>query len=70
MSERVRAARDGSIAVVTLDYPDRLNVLDLAGWEALAETVCPSAMLEPPLKERIIFFVMNSNLLGFLILKN
>ena len=39
MSERVRAARDGSIAVVTLDYPDRLNVLDLAGWEALAETV-------------------------------
>jgi len=39
MSERVRVARDGSIEVVTLDYPSRLNVLDRAGWEALATAV-------------------------------
>ncbi len=39
MSERVRVSRDGSIAVVMLDYPTRLNVLDRAGWEALATAV-------------------------------
>ena len=36
-SPLVRAGRDGKIVVVTLDYPERMNVLDLAGWEALGE---------------------------------
>lgn len=39
MSERVRVSREGSIAVVTLDYSSRLNVLDRSGWEALATAV-------------------------------
>ena len=34
-SERVVAARDGDIVTVTLSQPDKLNVLDMAGWERL-----------------------------------
>ena len=36
MSTRVRVRREESLAVVGLHYPDRLNVLDRRGWEALA----------------------------------
>ena len=32
---RVTRRRDGAIATVTLNHPDRLNVLDRAGWERL-----------------------------------
>ncbi len=34
-SERVVASREADIVTVTLSYPDRLNVLDMAGWERL-----------------------------------
>ena len=33
---RVRTERSGSLATVVLDFPDRLNVLDLEGWETLS----------------------------------
>lgn len=36
-SERVVAAREADIVTVTLSYPDRLNVLDMAGWQRLGE---------------------------------
>ena len=32
---RVRMSRDGGIVTVTLDHPERMNVLDLEGWETL-----------------------------------
>jgi len=35
----VRLERDGAIATVRLDAPDRHNVLDRDGWETLARTV-------------------------------
>lgn len=34
---RVRTSRAGGIVTVTLDHPEKLNVLDLAGWETLGE---------------------------------
>lgn len=37
MTQRIRIARDGPVATVTLDRPDKLNALDLAMIEALAE---------------------------------
>ena len=37
MSERVRVERDGSLATVRLDAPTKHNVLDRAGWEAVAD---------------------------------
>lgn len=35
-SDRIEVRRDGPVAIVALDVPGRLNVLDLEGWEALA----------------------------------
>ena len=37
MSDRVAVSREGHLAIVSLSHPDRLNVLDRAGWEALAD---------------------------------
>ena len=34
-SARVTASREGGVVTVTLDHPSRLNVLDMAGWDAL-----------------------------------
>ena len=39
MSDRVTVRRDDAVAVVTLSHPDRLNVLDREGWEALADVM-------------------------------
>ena len=36
MSERVTVSREYHLAIVSLSHPDRLNVLDLRGWDALA----------------------------------
>ena len=36
-SDRVKATRNGDVVTVTLSYPDKLNVLDMAGWERLGE---------------------------------
>ena len=37
MSDRVTVSREDHLAIVTLSHPDRLNVLDRQGWEALAD---------------------------------
>ncbi len=37
MSDRVTVSREDHLAIVSLSHPDRLNVLDRAGWEALAD---------------------------------
>ena len=37
MSDRVTVSREDHLAIVSLNYPDRLNVLDRKGWEALAD---------------------------------
>ncbi len=37
MSDRVTVSREGHLATVSLSHPDRLNVLDRVGWEALAD---------------------------------
>ena len=37
MSDRVSVSREDHLAIVSLSHPDKLNVLDQAGWEALAE---------------------------------
>ena len=34
-SPRVTASREAGVVTVTLDHPSRLNVLDMAGWDAL-----------------------------------
>ena len=39
MSERVTVSREDHLAFVSLNHPDRLNVLDLRGWEALADAM-------------------------------
>ena len=39
MSETVLVARDGAIATVTLNAPEKLNALDLATWTRLGEIV-------------------------------
>jgi enoyl-CoA hydratase len=39
MSDRVRLDRDGSIATVVLDRPDKMNVLDLRAWQVLGELI-------------------------------
>ena len=39
MSDPIYLARTGDISIVTLNRPERLNALDLAMWEALAEAV-------------------------------
>ena len=39
MSDRVTLSREDHLAIVSLSHPDRLNVLDLAGWEAFADMV-------------------------------
>ena len=36
MSDRVTVSREDHLAIVSLSNPDRLNVLDRGGWEALA----------------------------------
>ena len=36
MSDRVTVSREDHLAIVSLSHPDRLNVLDRRGWEALA----------------------------------
>ena len=43
MSETVLAARDGAIATVTLNAPEKLNALDLATWTRLGEVVAELA---------------------------
>ena len=37
MSDRVTVSREDHLAIVSLSHPDRLNVLDRHGWEALAD---------------------------------
>ena len=37
MSDRVTVSREDHLAIVSLSHPDRLNVLDRQGWEALAD---------------------------------
>ena len=37
MDQSVLVARDGAVATVTLNKPDRLNALDLAGWRRIKE---------------------------------
>ena len=37
MSDRVTVSREDHLAFVSLNYPDRLNVLDRHGWDALAD---------------------------------
>ncbi len=32
---RIAAERDGDVVAVTLDHPEKLNVLDMAAWDAL-----------------------------------
>ena len=39
MSHRVTVRREDALAVVTLSHPERLNVLDRKGWEALADAM-------------------------------
>jgi enoyl-CoA hydratase len=39
MSDRVTVSREDDLAIVSLDYPDRLNVLGRQGWEALADVM-------------------------------
>ncbi len=39
MSDRVTVSFDGHLAIVSLNNPDRLNVLDRQGWEALASAM-------------------------------
>jgi enoyl-CoA hydratase len=39
MSDRVTVSREDHLAVVSLSQPDRLNVLDRPGWEALADVM-------------------------------
>ena len=43
MSDRVAVSREGHLAIVSLSHPDRLNVLDRAGWEALADIMASLA---------------------------
>jgi enoyl-CoA hydratase/carnithine racemase len=42
----VAVSREGHLAIVSLSHPDRLNVLDRQGWEALADTM--TALGEDP----------------------
>ena len=46
MSDRVTVSREDHLAIVSLSHPDRLNVLDRQGWEALANTM--TALGEDP----------------------
>jgi enoyl-CoA hydratase/carnithine racemase len=39
MSDRVAVSCEDHLAIVSLTHPDRLNVLDRAGWEALADVM-------------------------------
>lgn len=39
MTDRVLLERDGPIATVILNRPERMNALDLAAWRALAKTM-------------------------------
>jgi len=39
MSDRVTVSRENHLAIVSLSQPDRLNVLDRQGWEALADVM-------------------------------
>ena len=39
MSDRVTVIYDGHLAMVTLNHPDRMNVLNRQGWEALAKAM-------------------------------
>ncbi|MBM3557402.1 MAG: enoyl-CoA hydratase/isomerase family protein, partial [Alphaproteobacteria bacterium] len=39
MTDTVLVARDGAIATVTLNAPEKLNALDLATWTKLGETI-------------------------------
>jgi len=46
MSDRVTVSREDHLAIVSLNHPDRLNVLDLRGWHALSDTM--TALGEDP----------------------
>ena len=49
MPDPVTVSREDHLAIVSLSHPDRLNVLDRQGWEALA-----NAMTAPdPLAARL-----------------
>ena len=39
MPDRVTVGREQHLAIISLNHPDRLNVLDLDGWHALADTM-------------------------------
>jgi enoyl-CoA hydratase len=39
MSDRVKLERQGGLATVVFDTPDRMNALDRDGWQALADLV-------------------------------
>ena len=39
MSDRVTVSREDHLGIVSLSHPDRLNVLDRGGWEALADVM-------------------------------
>ena len=46
MPDPVTVSREDHLAIVSLSHPDRLNVLDRQGWEALANAM--TALGEDP----------------------
>ena len=52
MSDRVSVSAEGHLAIVSLFYPERLNVLDREGWEALATIV--TSLAQDPLVRCVV----------------
>jgi enoyl-CoA hydratase/carnithine racemase len=52
MSDRVSVSVEGHLAIVSLFYPDRLNVLDRQGWEAIAATM--TSLAQDPLLHCVV----------------